>query len=131
MKLPMATDPSPIQTPPPDAAADSVFSALAHPVRRHILDLLVLHPGLTVKAVASNFDISRIAVMKHLATLEATNLILSEKRGRERRIYFNPIPIQQIYDRWTDQYSAFWASRIVDIKDRVESAAQAKEIKRA
>lgn len=114
-----------------EAGVDAVFSSLAHPVRRRILDLLVLHPGLTVKAVASHFDISRIAVMKHLATLEAANLILSEKRGRERRMYFNPVPIQQIYDRWTDQYSAFWASRLVDIKDRVEAAAQAKETKRA
>lgn len=113
------------------AAADAVFAALAHAIRRQILDLLVTLPGMTVKAVASHFTVSRIAIMKHLAALEAAGLILSEKRGRERRMYFNPVPIQQIYDRWTDQYSSFWASRLVDIKDRVEDAATAKEIKRA
>lgn len=122
---------SPTTPRPSETSTDAVFNSLAHPVRRHILDLLVGHPGLTVKAVASHFDISRVAVMKHLATLEAADLVLSERRGRERRMYFNPVPIQQIYDRWTDQYSAFWASRLVDIKDRIESAAQAKEIKRA
>ena len=115
----------------PDPGTDALFAAFAHATRRYILDLLVLQPGMTVKAVASHFDISRIAVMKHLAILETAGLILSEKRGRERRMYFNPVPIQQIYDRWTDQYSSFWASRLVDIKDRVESAAEAKEIKRA
>ncbi|MBK7404293.1 MAG: helix-turn-helix transcriptional regulator [Phycisphaerales bacterium] len=117
--------------PLPDPATDALFAALAHAARRQILDLLAAHPGMTVKAVASHFDISRIAVMKHLATLEAAELVLSEKQGRERRLFFNPIPIQQIYDRWTDQYSSFWAGRIVDIQARVEHAAAAKESKRA
>lgn len=110
---------------------DSVFAALAHPARRRILDLLKAHPGMTVKAVASHFQISRIAVMKHLAALEDAGLILSEKHGRERRLFFNPVPIQQIYDRWTDQYSAFWAGRMTDIQARVEAAAEQKEAKRA
>lgn len=110
---------------------DAVFAALASPVRRRVLDLLVMRPGMTVKAVASHFDISRVAVMKHLAGLEQAGLVLSEKQGRERRLFFNPIPIQQIYDRWTDQYSAFWAGRMVDIQARIEAAAEQKGIKRA
>lgn len=115
----------------PSSHTDLVFAALAHPARRRILDLLVMAPGMTVKAVASHFDISRIAVMKHLAALEAAGLIISEKDGRERRLYFNPVPIQQIYDRWTDQYSSFWAGRLVDIQSRVQEAAAAKESRRA
>jgi DNA-binding transcriptional ArsR family regulator len=111
--------------------ADLVFAALAHAARRHILDLLVMRPGMPVKAVASHFEISRIAVMKHLAALEAAGLIISEKDGRERRLYFNPVPIQQIYDRWTDQYSSFWAGRLVDIQTRVQEAAAEKGAKRA
>lgn len=110
---------------------DRVFAALAHAARRRVLDLLQLSPGMTVRAVASHFDISRIAVMKHLAALEDAGLILSEKHGRERRLFFNPVPIQQIYDRWTDQYSAFWAGRMTDIQARVEAAAEQKEAKRA
>jgi predicted transcriptional regulator len=103
---------------------DLVFGALANPTRRKILDLLVSSPGASVKAISSHFEFSRIAVMKHLATLEAADLVLSEKEGRTRRHYFNPIPIQQIYDRWTTQYSAFWAGRMADIQARVEARAK-------
>lgn len=114
-----------------DLRCDAVFAALAHAARRHIIDLLVQTPGMTVKAVSSHFDISRIAVMKHLSTLEDAGLVLSKKHGRERRLFFNAVPIQQIYDRWTDQYSAFWASQLTDVAARVESAEAAKEFRRA
>lgn len=114
-----------------ESRCDAVFAALANPVRRRILDLLVDHPGMTVKAVASHFDISRIAIMKHLTTLEAAELVLSRRSGRERLLFFNAMPIQQIYDRWTDQYSSFWAARLSDIKSRVESAQESRETKRA
>lgn len=115
----------------PDPHTDATLAALANHTRRQILDLLTDHPGMTVKAVASHFPVSRIAVMKHLGVLEAADLVISQKRGRERHLFFNPVPIQQIYDRWTDQYSAFWASRMTDIQARVEAAAAAKETKRA
>ncbi|MCA9277731.1 MAG: helix-turn-helix transcriptional regulator [Phycisphaeraceae bacterium] len=110
---------------------DAVFAAFAHPVRRRILDLLQTSPGMTVKAVSSHFDISRIAVMKHITTLENANLVLSEPHGRERRLFFNVVPIQMIYDRWTDQYSQFWAGHLADIQFRVESAANARNTKHA
>ena len=116
---------------PDEARCDTVFAALAHPVRRRVLDLLVISPGMTVKAVASHFDISRIAVMKHISTLEKADLVLSQKRGRERHLFFNPVPIQQIHERWTDQYASFWAGHMTDIQSRVESAQNSKEHKRA
>ena len=106
---------------------DATFAALARPVRRRVLDLLSGRPGMIVGAVASHFDISRIAVMKHLATLEDAELVLSEKVGRERRLYMNPMPIQQIYDRWTNQLSGFWASRMADIKESVERRSEEKK----
>lgn len=127
----MTTKASALNTEMHDLATDALFAALAHAARRRVLDLLVMAPGMTIKAVASHFDMSRIAVMKHIATLEEAGLVLSEKHGRERRLYFNPIPIQQIYDRWTDQYSEFWAGRLVDIQARVEAAAEQKGIRRA
>ena len=108
-------------------ATDLVFAALAHPARRRMLDLLVQTPGISVKALTSHFEFSRIAVIKHLRTLEAAGLVLSEKRGRTRRLYFNPIPIQQIYDRWTDQYSSFWAERLTDLRARVESKSSQRK----
>ena len=100
---------------------DLIFAALAHPARRKIIDLLVQVPGCSVKWIASKFDFSRIAAMKHLTVLENAGLVLSEKHGRTRKLFFNPIPIQQIYDRWTTEYSALWAGRLTRLKYTIES----------
>ncbi len=105
---------------------DLLFSALAHPARRRMLDLMVEVPGISVKALASHFEMSRIAVMKHLKVLEECELLLSKKEGRVRHLFFNPIPIQLVYDRWTTQYSSFWASHLADIKTRIEKRAESE-----
>ena len=104
-----------------EARTDALLSALSHSGRRRMLDLVMSAPGMSVKALASHFDISRIAVLKHVRVLEETELILSRKAGRTRSLFFNPIPIQQLHDRWTTKYSAFWSERLVDIKSRVEA----------
>jgi len=100
---------------------DAVFRALAHPDRRRILDILKAHPGSAVNDVCAHFETSRIAVMKHLRILEAASLVHSEKEGRVRHLYFNAVPIQIIYDRWTTEYSALWAARMTRLKYRIES----------
>ena len=115
-----------------DTQVDALFGALAHATRRRMLDLLMTAPGMSVKALASHFDVSRIAIQKHLGVLERADLVLSRKQGRTRHLFFNPVPIQQIHDRWTTQYSAFWSERLVDIKARVEGRlAASKDHKRA
>ena len=101
---------------------DSIFAALAHAGRRLILDIVRENGGCSVNHVAAYFDISRIAVMKHLRVLEEAGLLISEKKGRTRRLYFNAIPIQMIYDRWTSEYSALWASKLTRLKYSVENA---------
>ena len=104
-----------------DASLDAVFSALANASRRRILDIVKESPGCSVNHVAGFFLVSRITVMKHLRLLEAAGLILSEKQGRTRKLYFNAVPIQMIYDRWTTEYSALWASQLTKLKYRVEN----------
>ncbi|MGE5096743.1 MAG: ArsR/SmtB family transcription factor [Betaproteobacteria bacterium] len=101
---------------------DAVFGALASEPRRRILDILKKEPGCNVNRVCGFFDIGRIAVMKHLDVLEAANLVVSERAGRERLLYFNPVPIHMIYDRWTSEFSAYWAGRLARLKYHVESA---------
>ncbi len=103
---------------------DQVFHALAHTTRRAILDHLRDDPGLSVGKLASNFDVTRIAIMSHIGVLERANLIVSEKDGRTRRLYLNAVPIQQIHERWTDQYSSHFASRLTSIKHAAENAAK-------
>jgi DNA-binding transcriptional ArsR family regulator len=105
----------------------AVFHALAHESRRKILDVLKARPGIGVGELASRFDVTRIAVMNHLAVLEAAGLVVSEKDGRVRRLYLNATPIQMINDRWMSDYSAHWAKRITGIKYAAEAAAKKKD----
>ncbi len=100
---------------------DTVFQALASPHRRKILDVIKSMPGCSVNDVCKYFDMSRIAVMKHLRVLEDADLIISQKTGRTRELHFNVVPIQLVYDRWTTEYSKFWASHVTDIKFKAEA----------
>ena len=67
-------------------------------------------------------DMGRVAVLKHIDALEAANLLVSEKVGRERLLYFNPVPIHMIHDRWTTEFSAYWAGPLARMKYRLENA---------
>lgn len=100
---------------------DLIFQALANSTRRRILDLLVERPGMCLVDLCEHFSVTRIALIKHLRVLEEAQLIVLRKVGRKKEIYFNVVPIQLIYDRWTSQYSQFWASKAVDLKFEVES----------
>lgn len=104
---------------------DAVFEALSHQTRRKILDIIKSMPGCSVSDVVKYFpDISRIAVMKHLDVLEAANLLISNKVQRRRELFFNAVPIQMIYDRWTTEYSRFWATQALDLKYMIEQQLQ-------
>jgi predicted transcriptional regulator len=100
---------------------DAVFHALASASRRRILDIVKERPGCNVNHVAGFFEASRIAVLKHIRLLEKAGLIHSEKVGRERKLYFNCVPIQIIHERWTTAYSALWAGKLTRVKYRVEN----------
>ena len=99
---------------------DNLFQALASAARREILDIVKGQPGCSVMHVCRHFDVSRVAVMKHLAVLEKADLIIPEKRGRTKHLYFNATPIQMIHERWTTEYSAMWSARLTDFKRAVE-----------
>lgn len=104
---------------------DAVFQALGNAQRRRMLDHVKNHPGCSVGEVAAGFDVSRVAVMRHLTVLEEAGLLISQKRGRTRHLYMNAVPIQMIHDRWVSEYSAMWAGRTLDIKYLAEQRAAA------
>lgn len=85
-----------------------------------MLDRIKEMPGCQVNDVAKYFAMSRIGVMKHLKVLEDAGLVLSRKVGRCRELHFNAAPIQMIYDRWTTEFSSFWASHVMDFKYHLE-----------
>ena len=106
---------------------DLVFKALGNSDRRRILDIVKNDPGCSVNEVCQWFETSRIAVMKHLRILEKAGLLISRKQGRVRELYFNVMPIQMIYDRWTSKYSALWAQQLTQLKYRVETSKEEKD----
>jgi len=103
---------------------DAVFFALASEPRRRILDALKQAPGCNVGRVCAclETEIGRFAVMKHLTTLEAAGLVISQPSGRERLLWFDPTPIQWIHERWTTEFSAYWSARLTRLKYRAEGA---------
>jgi DNA-binding transcriptional ArsR family regulator len=109
---------------PDDDALDAVFFALASEPRRRILDVLKREGGCNVNRVAEHFDgeLTRFAVMKHLATLEQAGLVIAEREGRDKRLWLNATPIQWIHERWTSEYSAYWAARLTRLKFAAEGA---------
>ena len=83
---------------------DKVFKALADASHRQLLDRLRKKNGLTLGDLCEGHDMSRQAVTKHLALLEAANLVVTQWRGREKLHYPNPAPINDIYVRWIDSF---------------------------
>lgn len=81
-----------------------VFKALADASRRKLLDRLRRKNGQTLGELCERHDMSRQAVTKHLALLEAANLVVTVWRGREKLHYLNPVPINEIYTRWIGKF---------------------------
>lgn len=99
----------------------NVWKALASPTRRAILD--ALHDGpKTTGAIAARFPrLTRFAVMQHLRVLEDAELVIPRRDGRERYNYLNPVPIQQVFDRWVVRYTKPWTEALVSLRDELET----------
>lgn len=87
-------------------ARDLVFEALADEHRRLILDRLRRRNGQTLTELCEKQEISRQAVTKHVKILEEANLILAQRRGRERLHFLNPVPIHAVAMRWLKQFDS-------------------------
>jgi DNA-binding transcriptional ArsR family regulator len=99
---------------------DEVFKALADPTRRALLDQLFEHDGQSLSALEARLPMSRFGVMKHLKVLEEAGLVTTRKRGREKLHFLNPVPIQQIQERWVGKFARPWASALIELKDEIE-----------
>ena len=100
---------------------DAVFKALADPTRRELLDSLYRDDGQTLISLTGRFDMTRIAVAKHLGILEDAGLVVTKRRGREKLHFLNVVPIRMIHDRWIDKYSERWAAGLIGLRDELEA----------
>ena len=99
-----------------------LFKALADPNRRKLLDLLHAHDGRTLNELCDHLDMTRQAVSQHLDLLEAANLVASVRRGREKLHFLNPVPLQEIYERWIAKFEKGRLKALSDLKRRLEKS---------
>jgi len=99
---------------------DAVFRALADRSRRRLLDRLRARNGQTLNELCSGLAMSRQAVTKHLNILEAANLVATERRGREKLHYLNPVPIHGIAERWIGKFERGRLKALADLKKHLE-----------
>jgi DNA-binding transcriptional ArsR family regulator len=102
---------------------DKVFKALADRHRRQMLDRLHRNNGQSLGELCQGAGMTRQAVTKHLALLEDVNLIVTVWRGREKLHYLNPVPIQEIYERWINKYEHHRVRALADLKKALEEHA--------
>src|SRR4051812_7574909 len=105
---------------------DDVFRALADPSRRALLDRLNDRNGQTLRELCSGLDMARQSVSKHLAVLEAANLVTTVRRGREKLHYLNAAPINDITERWISGYEKDRVHALADLKRALEEPAMNK-----
>ena len=98
-----------------------VFKALADPTRRQILDFLKPRSRTTGEIVEQFPDLSRFGVMKHMDVLREANLIVVEKKGRERINHLNAVPIRLIHDRWVSGFRHLWSDVLIDVGHLAEN----------
>ncbi len=103
-----------------DHPIDDIFKALADPGRRRLLDSLNAHNGQNLSDLCAVMDMTRQSVTRHLEILEAANLVVVVRRGRERLHYLNAAPIHQVADRWIGQYHQERVRALADLKDALE-----------
>lgn len=101
---------------------DLLFKALADPSRRRLLDLLHAHDGRTLSELCEHLDMTRQGVTQHLDVLEAANLLAIVWRGREKLHFLNPVPLQEIYERWIAKFEKPRLKALSDLKKRLEKA---------
>jgi DNA-binding transcriptional ArsR family regulator len=99
---------------------DKVFKALADSSRRELLDHLRRKNGLTLGELCEGKEMSRQAVTKHLALLEAANLVVTRWRGREKLHYLNPVPINEIYMHWIGEFERGRLRALHNLKQALE-----------
>ena len=101
---------------------DAVSKALADASRRQLLDRLHVENGQTLGELCTGLDMTRQAVTKHLAILEGANLVAARRRGREKLHYVNPVPINEIAERWIGKYERHRLKALGELKRALEGS---------
>ena len=99
---------------------DAVFRALADASRRQLLDRLHRKSGQTLGDLCAGLDMTRQAVAKHLTILEEANLVSWKRQGREKLHFINPVPINEIAERWIRKFERRHLAALSALKNKLE-----------
>ena len=99
---------------------DAVFRALADASRRVLLDRLHARNGQTLGELCRGLDMTRQAVAKHLAILAEANLVSWKRQGREKFHFINPVPINEIAERWIGKFERPRLDALSKLKRKLE-----------
>ncbi|HXB52831.1 MAG TPA: helix-turn-helix domain-containing protein [Rhizomicrobium sp.] len=103
---------------------DAVFRALADKSRRLLLDRLRRRNGQTLSELSDGLEMTRQAVTKHLVLLEEANLVASQRQGREKLHFINPVPINEIAERWIGKFDRSRLDALSDLKHALENKSR-------
>src|SRR5580704_5749113 len=107
-------------------AMDTIFRALADGSRRQLLDRLNTQSGQSLRELCAGLEMTRQSVSKHLAVLEAANLVTPVRRGRQKLHYLNASPINDIAERWINHYDRPRVDALSDLKRALEDTEMDK-----
>ena len=99
---------------------DAVFRALADASRRQLLDRLHRRNGQTLGDLCQGLDMTRQAVAEHLAVLGEANLVSWKRQGREKLHFINPVPINEIAERWISKFERHRLRALSELKKDLE-----------
>jgi DNA-binding transcriptional ArsR family regulator len=99
---------------------DATFRALADASRRQLLDSLHSRSGQTLAELCHGLAMTRQAVTKHLVILEEANLVSWKRKGREKLHYLNPVPINDIAERWIGKFERPQLEALSELKKTLE-----------
>jgi DNA-binding transcriptional ArsR family regulator len=101
---------------------DQLWSAVADPTRRRVLDVILAQGEATATTVAGELPVTRQAVAKQLAVLDRAGLVEGRRRGREVRYAVRPERLD-VAARSMAEVAAEWDARLLAIKRLAEAAA--------
>lgn len=104
----------------------SVFAALADPVRRSLLENLARQSPKTATQLAHEYPITRQGILKHLTVLEDARLVAVRQQGREKRYTFSPEPLSEL-EQWIQEVGALWDERLLRLKQFLEAEQPPEE----
>ncbi|TVQ33686.1 MAG: ArsR family transcriptional regulator [Phycisphaeraceae bacterium] len=104
-------------------AIDDVFSAIADPRRRQILEILGVSGAMAVGELVEKLRLPQPAVSKHLAVLRRVGAVVATQRGRSRVYRIDAAELKTVYD-WTKTFEAYWTNQLDSIREKAESRAK-------